>query len=107
MMGVAQEYMVTAANFGNDGALLHVFVGMPPEKADRTVDGMRLYTRAQLIDAIQRGRRFFVASKAEGEWQVEGELCVVQVTGAPYVRLDGRAVAVDDLGRLAKIRASY
>lgn len=107
MLGAAQQYMVTAANFANDGALLHVFVGVPPEKADRTVDGMRLYTRAQLIDAIQRGRRFFVASKADGDWQVEGELCVVQVKDEQFLRLDGRAVAVDDLGRLAKIRASY
>jgi hypothetical protein len=107
MLGAAQEYIVTAANFGNDGALLHVFVGVPPEKADRTVDGMRLYTRAQLIDAMQRGRRFFVASKVDDQWQLEGELHAVHVGKGTYLRLDGRSVAVDDLGRLAKIRASH
>lgn len=107
MLGAAQEYIVTAANFGNDGALLHVFVGVPPEKADRTVDGMRLYTRAQLIDAMQRGRRFFVASKADNQWQLEGEICIVHVGDHSYLRLDDSVVAVDDLGRLAKIRASY
>ncbi len=101
------SYIITAAHFDESGqTLVYVFVGLPPEKADRTVDGMRLYSRQQLISALKKGKRFIIAHKQRGEWQLEGEVRLIAINGREYVRADHVCVPVDDLGKLAKIRAS-
>jgi hypothetical protein len=107
MQGVGTDYIVTAVNYDETSAqIVYVFVGIPPDKADRTVDGIRLYTREQLLEALKKQRRFFVATRNGQEWSLLGEIRAVAVGGREYLRLDSEAVAVDDLGRLAKIRST-
>jgi hypothetical protein len=101
------ELIITAVQFNPTGdRLAYVFVGIPPENADRTVDGMRLYTREQLIRALGGGKRFIVACRQRGKWQFNGEVHLIEANGEPYLRVDQACIPVDDLGNLAKIRAS-
>ena len=101
------SYIITAAHYDEtDQALVYVFVGLPPEKADRTVDGMRLYSRQQLIGALKQGKRFLIAHKQRDEGQIEGEVPLLRCGGSESIRADAACIPVDDLGKLAKIRAS-
>ncbi|MCL4248157.1 MAG: DUF3892 domain-containing protein [Anaerolineae bacterium] len=101
------ELIITAVQFNSAGdRLAYVFVGIPPENADRTVDGMRLYTREQLIRALGKGKRFIIANRQRGKWQFNGEVHLIEANGEPYLRVDQACIPVDDLGNLAKIRAS-
>lgn len=99
--------IITAAHYDKSGKhLVYVFVGVPPERSDRTVDGMRLFSREQLVDALHRGKSFVTAFKIRDEWQYEGVVRLLEIDSQAYLRIDDQAVAVDDLGNLAKIRAS-
>jgi hypothetical protein len=101
------ELIITAVQFDAAGErLMYVFVGIPPENSERTVDGMRLYNREQLIQALGKGRRFVIACQERGDWHFDGEVHVIEADGEQYLRIDNAPVPVDDLGNLAKIRAS-
>jgi hypothetical protein len=102
-----QSYIITAAQFDvSDHLLEYVFVGVPPETAGMTVDGIRLYKREQLIAAIEDGTRFTIAYRQHGEWLNDGEISLVDCAGERFIRVDGQAIAIDDLGNLARIRTS-
>lgn len=102
-----EQLIITAVQFDEvSQRLVYVFVGIPPENADRTVDGIRLYTREQLIGALDSGKRFVIAFREHGEWQFEGEVHLIEAGGDFYLRTDSARIPVDDLGNLAKIRAS-
>jgi hypothetical protein len=103
----ASQYIVTAAHYDESDTLLrYVFVGIPPESPGMTVDGIRLYHRDQLIDALEAGKHFSIAYKLHGEWQDGGEIFLVSCEGERYIRSDQQALAIDDLGNLARIRSA-
>jgi len=102
-----EQLIITAVQFNDESnRLAYVFIGLPPENADRTVDGIRLYTREQLIRALDNGKRFVVACQKRGKWHFDGEVHLIEADGDFYLRLDNARIPVDDLGNLAKIRAS-
>ncbi len=101
------SYIITAALYDeSDRRLQYVFVGITPESAGMTVDGMRLYHRDQLIAALEQGTHFSVAYKEHGEWQNGGTVFLVACGDEHFVRSDTQSVAIDDLGNLARIRSS-
>lgn len=107
MVDIGTIYIVTAAHYDEtDTRLEYVFVGMQPESAGMTVDGMRLYHRDQLIAALEDGQRFRIAYKQHGEWQNGGQIYLVKCGDEYFLRIDMQSVAIDDLGNLARIRAS-
>jgi len=102
-----EELIITAVQFDEvSKRLVYVFVGIPPEHADRTVDGIRLYTREQLIGALDSGKRFVIAFREHDMWHFDGEVHLIEANGDFYLRTDNERIPVDDLGNLAKIRAS-
>jgi hypothetical protein len=102
-----ESLIITAAHFDPEGTQIkYVLVGIPPERPDRTVDSMRLLTREQLIESLKKGKRFITAHKKREEWAMDGEVRLLNIGAAPYIRIDDMQVAVDDLGNLAKIRSS-
>lgn len=101
------QYIITAAQYDEgETRLQYVFVGIPPESAGMTVDGIRLYHRDQLIAALEAGKHFSIAYKLHGEWQDGGEIFLVSCEGERYIRSDQQPLAIDDLGNLARIRSS-
>ncbi|MBE0688547.1 MAG: DUF3892 domain-containing protein [Anaerolineae bacterium] len=102
-----EKLIITAVQLDETShRLVYVFIGIPPENADRTVDGIRLYTREQLIRALDSGKRFVIAFKERGKWYFDGEVHLIETDGDFYLRIDNARIPVDDLGNLAKIRAS-
>ncbi|MCC6616629.1 MAG: DUF3892 domain-containing protein [Anaerolineae bacterium] len=102
-----EKLIITAVQFDEARQrLVYVFVGLPPDNADRTVDGMRLYTRDQLIRALDNGKRFVTAYQERGSWHFGGDVHLIETDGKFYLRTDNARIPVDDLGNLAKIRAS-
>jgi hypothetical protein len=109
MLRKKTDLIITAVHYEEDQQhIAYVFVGMPPSQrtTNHTVDGLRLFTRARLIEALRAGQRFIIASKSGDEWFLDQRLHIVTVHGQPYLRVDDAPVAVDDLGNLARIRAS-
>jgi hypothetical protein len=103
----SKPYIITAAHYDeSETRLQYVFVGIPPESAGMTVDGIRLYGREQLIAELESGSQFSIAYMQHGEWQDGGEIFLVSCDGERYIRGDHQALAIDDLGNLARIRAS-
>lgn len=103
----SRPYIITAAHYDeSETRLQYVFVGIPPESAGMTVDGIRLYHRQQLIAELEAGKRFTIAYMQHGEWQNGGEIFLVPCDGECYIRGDRQPLAIDDLGNLARIRAS-
>ncbi|MDX2139854.1 MAG: hypothetical protein SF123_17345 [Chloroflexota bacterium] len=103
------ELIVTAVHYDEDQQqIAYVFVGIPPTNgtANHTVDGLRLYTRERLIEAVRDGQRFMIAAKTGDQWFLDQRLHVVTIQGQPYLRVDDLPIPVDDLGNLARIRSS-
>jgi tagatose-1,6-bisphosphate aldolase non-catalytic subunit AgaZ/GatZ len=103
------ELIVTAVHYDEDEQhIAYVFVGIPPVPGmnNHTVDGMRLYTRDRLIEALRNGQQFFIAAKSGDQWFVDHRLRIVTIQNQPYLRVDDFAIPVDDLGNLARIRSS-
>jgi hypothetical protein len=109
MIETTDQLLITAATYDDELAhVKYVFVGLPPNGgADRTMEGMRLYQRERLIEAMHKGMQFRVAYRHEDAWQIEGEVRLCQIDGIEYLRLDDEPLPIDDLGNLAKIRASH
>ena len=92
------DYLVTKVRFEQDRRhIRHVRVrqegmhGLEPE---------REFTRAELVRSIDYGRTFVTAflDAEKSTFQKGGQLRIVDVDGAKYVRVDENKVKKDDLG---------
>ena len=93
------DYCVSAVHYNSEHT--HIVKTKVHSDGGDTIGAASEWTRADVVDAIGRGKTFVTITRSsDGKWNKGEDVRVVTVNGAKFIRTDSNSKALDNLGNL-------
>ncbi len=93
------DYCISAVRYNSEHT--HIVKTRVHADSGDSIGAANEWTRAEVVDAIGRGKTFVTITRnSDGKWSKGEDVRIVTVNGTKYIRTDANSKASDNLGNL-------